>query len=243
MRPALHALLILLTLAWPTAQADRVLPEKFDATYTLTLGPLTLAKMTRKLYPTADGNFIYESHSKAIGYARWFTKSVLVERSEWRYDKQQLQPLTYTYDRTGEADRERHVKLIFDWAKLEVINVINSDPWKMEIKEGTQDKLVYQLALINDLLLGKRTGLKYSVADGGSIKDTEFEILGEERIRTSLGEFDTLKLKTQGSRRTTTLWCAKALAYIPVLIEQSNRGREAQLKLTSLTGIPIPTPN
>lgn len=213
------------------------LPEQFDASYTLSVGPLTLAEMTRKLYPKGDGSYVYESHSKAIGYARWFTKSVLVERSEWKYENQQLRPLIYSYDRTG--DKERHVKLVFDWANGRVTNIINNDPWKMDIPAAAQDKLLYQLALVNDLQLGRRTKLEYNVADGGTVKNFKFEVVGEERIKTDLGEFDTLKVKTEGTR-TTTLWCAKGLNYLPVLIEQHDERGRAHLKLISLSGIPIP---
>lgn len=217
------------------------LPEKFDATYTLTVGPLTLAEMTRKLYPKGDGSYVYESYSKAAGYARWFTKSVLVERSEWKYEKQQLRPLSYSYDRTGDSNKERHVKLVFDWVNSRVTNIINNEPWKMELPAGTLDKLLYQLAVVNDLQQGRRTKLEYNVADGGSMKNIRFEILGEERIKTALGEFDTLKVKTEGAR-TTTLWCAKTLGYLPVLIEQHDDRGQALLKMTGLSGITIPVP-
>ena len=244
MKPRLQTLLVFCGLALLGAHGTghaAGLPEKFEATYSLSVGPLTLAEMTRKLYPKGDGTYIYESHSKPLGYARWFTKTTLVERSEWRYENQQLRPLTYSYDRSGDSDKERHVKLLFDWQNGQVTNIINKDPWKMELPAGTQDKLLYQLALVNDLQQGKRTKLEYNVADGGTAKITKFEIIGEERIKTSMGEFDTLKLQTIGTR-TTTLWCAKALNFLPVLIEQHDDRGSAVLKLINLSGIPIPTP-
>lgn len=242
MRAALRTALLVTLASLCSGLFAAGLPEKFEATYSLNVGPLHLAEMTRKLYPKGDGSFVYESHSKPVGYARWFTKSSLVERSEWRLDNNRRPlPTLYTYDRTGDADKERRVKLIFDWNRLEVTNIINSDPWKMEIPAGTQDKLLYQLSLVNDLIMGRRTKLEYNVADGGAVKNFKFEIVGEERIKTALGEFDTLKLQTKGTR-TTTLWCAKALNYLPVLIEQHDDRGQALLKLTGLTGMPLPAP-
>jgi hypothetical protein len=244
MKQRLRALLIFTAFALLStlhySHAAGGLPEQFSATYTLSKGPLTLAEMTRKLYPKGNGSYIYESRSKAVGYARWFTKSTLLEQSEWVHDKQQLRPLTYSYDRTGDSDKERHVKLVFDWENNRVTNIINNDPWKMEIPAGTLDKLLYQLALMNDLQLGRKR-LEYNVADGGTVKKFKFEIVGEERVKTSIGEFDTLKLKTEGTR-TTILWCAKALNYLPVLIEQHDERGQGLLTLTSLSGIAIPTP-
>lgn len=244
MKRQLHTLITIITLALSAAchtGSAAGLPEKFDAIYNLSVGPMTLAEMTRKLSPKEDGSYLYESSSRPLGYARWFTKSVLVERSEWHYKGEQLRPLTYSYDRTGDSNKERRKGVLFDWKRGQIINRADQKPWKTPLISGTQDKLLYQLALVNDLQQGKRTKLEYNIADDGTTKTTTFQIVGEERIKTALGEFETLKLQTTGTR-TTTLWCAKKLNYLPVLIEQHDDRGSALLKLISLSGIPIPPP-
>ncbi|MFC1750975.1 DUF3108 domain-containing protein, partial [Pseudomonadota bacterium] len=214
--------------------AEVGLPNQFDVTYTLTKGPLTLGEMTRSLTPNGDGSFVYESHSKPIGYARWFTKQTLVERSTWIYHNSSLRPLDYRYDRSG-GGKERHVKLDFDWEKGRVTNHINNDPWKMDIPENAMDKLLYHLALMHDLQIGKEK-LHYQVADGGSLKNYEFEILGWETIKTDNGVFETIKLKRPG-RRETILWCAAELNFVPVRIEQQDKHGLLRMSMTGYSGI------
>ena len=216
------------------AQAEAGLPDRFSITYVLTKGPLTLGEMTRTLAPNDDGTYTYESYSKPVGYARWFTKSTLTERSKWTYHNKMLRPLVYSYDSSG-GKKERHVKLDFDWEKGRVTNTINNDPWKMDIPDNTMDKLLYHLALMHDLQIGRET-LQYQVADGGSLKSYEFEILGREKLKTKLGVFDTIKLKRPG-KRETILWCATELNFIPIRIEQDDKHGLLRMSVKNLSGI------
>lgn len=242
MRPTLHRLrtallvtLLSLPAAVTTAQAQTTaLPESFSVTYVLTMGPLSLAEMTRKLYKNEAGHYVFESYSKPIGYARWFTDNTLLEKSEWIYHEGEMRPLKYLYDRDG-SKKQRHVELSFDWENMRVTNTINNDPWSMEIVDGTLDKLLYHLAVMYDLERGDDS-LSYQVADGGKLKSYEFNKLGEETVNTSHGEFRTVKLERPGSR-DTTLWCAEELYYLPVRLMQEEDGKTLTLKLKSFSGI------
>ncbi len=217
------------------ARAGNTLPESFTVTYTLTKGPLTLADMKRKLYKNDHGNYVYESYSEPVGYARWFTDSTLLEKTEWTYHQQQLRPINYSYDRKG-SKKQRHVKLSFDWDKMRVTNDINNDPWSMKISDGTLDKLLYHLAVMQDLSNGKES-LEYLVADGGKLKTYSFSNLGKETLRTKLGRFKTIKLKRPG-KRDTILWCAEELSYLPVKMVQEENGIVLTLTLKSVIGLP-----
>jgi len=230
------SLLLLLGLALSsTIQAEQNLPESFNVTYTLQKGPVMLAEMKRKLYKNDNGNYVYESYSEPVGYARWFTDSTLLEKTEWNYHQQQPRPIKYSYDRNS-SKKKRHVKLNFDWNKMRVTNDINNDPWSMKITEGTLDKLLYHLAVMQDLSLGKEL-LEYQIADGGKLKTYSFSNLGPETIRTDLGTFETIKLKRPG-KRDTILWCAKKLNYLPIKVVQEENGIELTLTLKSVNGLP-----
>ncbi|HGX93180.1 MAG TPA: DUF3108 domain-containing protein [Candidatus Tenderia sp.] len=230
-------LFILASTSWAqeageTATPTGAQPVPFTAVYLLTSGPLTLGKMTRTLSLSAEGHYIYNSHSKPIGYAKWFVSTELRERSEWILHDGQPRPLSYRYDRTGDKKRERHVHIRFDWEKMRVINSINNDPWQMSIPADTLDKLLYHLAVVYDLQQGKTT-LSYHVADGGKLKTHTFEIIGNEQITTPLGTFNTLKLKTPG-KRDTIIWCAPELDYLPVQLEQKEKRGSLTMQMTSL---------
>ncbi len=211
---------------------EGIQPRLFTATYQLTSGPLTLGTMTRTLTLTPEGRYIYDSYSKPIGYAKWFVSTTLKERSEWILHNGRPRPLSYSYDRSGDKKRERHVRIEFDWKRMRVINSINNDPWQMKIPADTLDKLLYHLAVVYDLQQGRRE-LRYNVADGGKLKSHTFEIMGRERIETPLGTFNTLKLKTPG-KRDTTIWCAPELDYLPVQLEQSEKRGSLTMQMTEL---------
>ncbi len=230
----LGVVLVIAFVLMGVARAEPSLPESFSVTYTLNKGPLTLAEMTRKLYKNNEGHYVYESYSKPIGYARWFTDSTLLEKTEWIYHEGQLRPINYSYDRNS-SKRERHVKLKFDWNKMRVTNDINNDRWSMTIPTGTLDKLLYHLAVMHDLKQGN-TSLDYKVADGGTLKSYAFNNLGKETIKTGLGTFNTIKLERPG-KRDTILWCAEELNYLPVKIVQEEDGSQLTLTLKSFSGL------
>lgn len=227
----LSALLII-----PGSQAVDVLPEQFSANYKLALGPVELAQMTRKLYRNQQGNFVFESHSKPTGYARWLTSSELKESSEWIYHDGQMRPLHYVYDRSG--DKKRHVELKFDWDKQRVTNIINNDPWKMSVPNGALDKILYHLAVVRDLELGKEK-FEYQIADGGKLKTVRFEYQGEEVLETKLGRVNTIKMHHPGKRKEndTWLWFAKEFNYLPVQIQQQKKTGKVMITLQSLEGV------
>jgi hypothetical protein len=159
-----------------------------------------------------------------------------VERSLWSFHQNQPRPEQYTFFNSG-GKKKRNVQLDFDWQNNQVINTINGEPWSMALENGTQDKLLYQLRIMQDLPT-TGTSLRYPVADGGKLKYYEIDIIGKERIRTKLGVFDAFRLRhTKGSRKTT-MWCAEQLGYLPVRIEQQkNDDSPVVATLTSVTGI------
>ncbi len=225
-----------LLLCWSaiiSANPPPPLPE-FSAVYVLKKGPMEIGEMERRLSKQADGGYHFYTHSKPIGIAKWFTNDTLTEESFWRFDDQQMQPQKYVYHRRG--NKNRYLEMNFDWERNYVSTKVNKDsPWKLEIVTGTLDKLIYQLALMRDLRLGKQDFV-YQVADGGSIKEYKFRYIGKETIRTELGALDTMKFERDGSR-VTTIWCAPSLDYIPVQLEQGDERGSIQLNLIRLEGI------
>ena len=102
------------------------------------------------------------------------------------------------------------------------------------------DKLNYILALMRDLGRGERR-VEYPIADGGRrLKRYVLASVGEERIETGIGTFDTVVVRREreNSRRETTFWCARALGFFPVRIVHVERdGTPLTLRIKSLAGI------
>jgi hypothetical protein len=140
-------------------------------------------------------------------------------------EDQLLQPQLYTYDRSG-LGRDREARVTFDWEKRKVVNDINDNPWKMNVPLGTQDKVSFQIQLQRDLIAGKTENLAYTIADGGKIKEYQFAIVGNERLKTPLGQIDTVKIKRtrKDSDRITYAWMAPKYSYLLVRMQQEEDG-------------------
>ena len=217
--------------------ADAAFPS-FSADYVLKRNGITLGNATRSLRPASDGRYIFESLTYATGVIAWFVKDRIEERSTWALNGGQVRPLEYVYDRHG-GKKTRRVKLAFDWERMIVTNTIDGDPWRMDIPADAQDKLLYQLAIMQDLKNG-RDNLQYNIADGGRLKNYEFEILGEETLNTPLGKFNTIKIERLDDKRDTTVWCAPALNYLPVRLEQQESdGSRLSMDILSVKGLPV----
>jgi len=235
-RRGLCALLLGLAMATPAIETPAApLPERFTAIYALKKSGITIGE-TKRTLRREPGHYVFESVTRPKGIAKLFTNGQVVERSTWNFHQQKPRPETYSFFNSG-SKKNRNVKLAFDWERNTVINTINGEPWSMPLEQGTQDKLLYQLRLMLDLPTDSPS-LRYPIADGGKLKYYDIKIVGNERIRTELGTFDTVRLSRAKGGRKTTLWCARDLNYLPVRIEhREDDDSPVVAVLTSVKGL------
>ncbi len=224
---------------------DTISIPSFTAHYELLRNDsLKLGEVKRTTTLQTDGSIKFESHSKTTGLAALFIKDKIFEHSIFTLNQNTIQPLNYRYDRTG-GKRTRMTKLDFDWPTKSITNAVDGTKWHTEITPGTQDKLSYQLQLMLDLQAGLTT-FSYPVADDGILKEYRFTLLGEETIKTSIGEIETIKLKREraaDSKRKLTIWLAKSLHYLPVRIKQGKSAKKfITLEIKQIQGIQLKKP-
>jgi uncharacterized protein DUF3108 len=220
------------------AVADDYGPALFKADYTIRMKGAQIAQMTRHFSQQENGIYQYHSETRTTGLISLFRKDHIIENSNWELQADKLIPIDYYYDHSG-GKKDRKVNISFDWEKNRITNSVDGSSWKMPTSPNIMDKLLYQLAIMYDLKAGKEA-LQYTVADGGKTKVYNFEILGEEILKTPLGELLTIKLERHkpNSRRKSTLWCAKALDYLPVKVENIEKdGKITVALIKSLEGI------
>lgn len=214
--------LIILLLATDGAAADPSLPPLFEAEYSLRWTGIEVAVIKRSLMRRADGSYVFSSESRPAGLAAAVSDDLIQELSHWTFNDQGFVPLDYEYRHTG-SRKQRSVELDFDWAE-EIIRIrVNDTRWRLPLAPPILDKLLYQLAIMRDLKRGIVGPISYRIADGGKIKTYDFEQLGRETVETPYGEFETVKIsrrkRDSDEQRQTTLWCAAALNYLPVKVE------------------------
>lgn len=236
--PRLAALSLLVSTTVPSpAEPARGLPERFEATFLLEVSGATIARSRWSLSPGTSGRYLTVSRTEPVGMFALLSRDTIVERSEWSYADDWLQPHTYHYERTGRKPRK--VDITFDWEKGIAFHDSPTAPWRLRVAHGTMDKFNYLFALMRDLGRGKRD-VEYAIADGGRLKRYVLKSIGEERIDTALGRFDTAIVRREraNSKRETTLWLARALGFFPVKIVHVERdGKTMTIRIESLSGI------
>jgi hypothetical protein len=237
-------LLLLMQLGFidPTYSQGKALPisDKFSVEYVLESGLFTIGKTRRSLSALDNGLYVFESYTWPAGILSVFYPGDITERSVWKYQDNAAIPVEYSYKDTSQKNK-RDAVLTFDWKKDIVTNNINGNPWELHIRKGTQDKLLYQVSIMLDLMNEKQTtSLKYLVADGGKLRTYIAEIKGKEKIKTPAGEFDTIRIVREDKKSITTLWCAPSLNYLPVRIEHYKKKPDTRVNayLTTYQGLP-----
>lgn len=222
----------LLSSSLSVARGDDVL--LFTAVYSVEQAGITLGSMTRSVRREAGGQYVYESHSEANGLLSLMLDDPIVERSVFTPVDLRPRPLSYVYE--AGSNLKKRVTVEFDWNRHTITSEAKGTRWTMTAPAGTQDKLLYQYTLMLDLT---RPGaaLSYEVADGGAVKNYTFERLGSETMDSPFGRFETIKVRHQRAdgRRRTTLWCAPALRFVPVRVDQDRDGTLRTARLRSLT--------
>lgn len=235
--PFLLLILCCLFVSSSTIASSLPISDRFTVEYVLKSGFFEFGKTKRTLSRQENGRFVFTSTTTAAGMFSMFYTGHVTETSTWDLYEDRARPRQYSYIDTN---NNREVNLDFDWENKTVINTINGEPWSMEIKDGTQDKLLYQISIMLDLTNNNEIKtLGYSVADGGKLKIYDAKVQETETIETPAGVYKTLRIHRDDGKSVTTLWCAPSLNYLPVRIEHYKKGEtRVNAYLTKVNGLP-----
>lgn len=221
--------------------------QPFEAFYDLYVHGLRVGRLTRQLTVTANGEAEYASTTEAVGLVRLVKQETVAERSRFNLSTDAIRPLSYRYDRTG-GGNDKHVSVDFDWTNATVRTAVNEQSWQHALDGQIYDQLTYELRAMQQLGLpeGLPAEFTYRVADGARIKDFNFQMLGSEKLDTTLGSLDTIKLKrVRKGKREFTLWIAPELHFVPVkarYVEKDGTVTTAQVRALSANGTAVDQP-
>jgi len=228
----------LLWLALPGPVFAAAILAPFEIDYEVSNSGMVMIEMKRRLIRIDNGEYRFESLSRTTKPLSWFVKDRISEISRWQFHKQQLRPLHYQYIRKG-GSNNIHSELEFDWQQAMVSDRQRRPSWSHAIEPQTTDDLLYQLQLMMDLQAGKDV-FNYIVANDGKIRHYKFTRLDTEIIDLPLGRYETVKLRRDTGKRTTTIWCAPELDYMPVRIDLKEKdGSLIRADATRVKGLPF----
>jgi len=198
----------------------------FVAEYDVRYGSMAVGtSRTELVHAAPEGRWTIESHSTASGFARMIASGTLVQRSTFEASAGGLRPISYSFD-DGTKRTGRDVRLEFDWGSKRVSGTAEDEPVDLAASEGLQDAGSMQALVLVRLRSGAEPGT-IPMIEKDRIKVYRYTLLRRERLKTALGELDTVAYRSarEGSDRETISWFAPALGYTVVQAEQRINGK------------------
>lgn len=216
------------------AQPDAPL-QPFKTSFSVEWKGMNAGTAWLELTQTGPGQYRYVSRNNARGIFRLAFPDEITQTSDFLLENGIVKPLRYRAD-DGSADESRDISLDFDWNRNRVRGTAEKKPVDLEASTGLQDGMSVQIALIVELAAGRSPSM-YWMIDKNKLKDYEYSSEGTARIRTTLGELDTViwSSRRPNSDRITRVWYAPSLGYSPVKAERIRAGKvEVAMTLRSL---------
>ncbi|MBC7983188.1 MAG: DUF3108 domain-containing protein [Candidatus Obscuribacterales bacterium] len=172
-----------------------------------------------------DPAYVYESIAHARGMAKLVVHNTVREATTFKLEQGNIKPVHYELD-DGSKDTDEDTRLDFDWPGSKARGVHEDRPIELPLTNGVQDRMSAQVVVMQMLAAGQQPD-KIVFIDRDELKEYQYSRLREERLKTALGELDTVVYQSTraNSDRVSRLWYAPARGFIPVRGEQQRKGK------------------
>jgi hypothetical protein len=180
----------------------------------------------RKITSTESG--LWQMHSKA----HWLFLSI-EEVSVFMMPSWRLQ--NFEHKRKGMGSG-KDLSITVDHNNLSYVSETAKEERTLNFEDELYDSLNYQLRLQLDVACNpNRNVFDYPIAKKKGVRQYHFVRLNDERIKTNIGEFDTVKLikEEEEGKRKTTVWLAKELAYSVIKLDHTQDDKTDSLTISA----------
>jgi len=180
---------------------------------------------------TEPGEYLYVWTITARGIFRIAYRDDLVQKSWLKMAGEHVRPDKY-FGKEG----SQTVELNFDWKEKRATGVSETKPVDIKLPDGTQDVMSIQVEVMFDLKNGNLPKT-FQIIDKDQLKEFDYAQEGTARIRTAIGELDTVIVTSQrpGNNRILRMWFAPSLGFVPVQAERSRDGKlEISMRIKSV---------
>jgi hypothetical protein len=209
--------------------------KPFEASYAFMWSGFTAGVSTFSLKQDSDQQWTYTSRNQPHGLARLYSKASWTLSSEMTIGPDGVRPLIYKATDPDNGAIKGEVR--FDWGANRATGNAEGKNVDLALRPGVQDDLSMQIAMIN-ALSNDQVPKGISVFDVNGIRDYEFERVGAETLHTPVGDIATIIYRSHkaNSSRSNRYWLAPDYGYVPVQVEQQNKGDvQWTMKLRSIT--------
>ncbi len=149
-----------------------------------------------------------------------------VEHSIFNWKKQTIQPLFYQYI-IKNSFKTKQTEEVFDWTKKTITGHNNKKKWQYKFPPDITDPLNHQI-LFGKFLSKDKTlkNLPFTVSEKGQGKNRSYKVQASETLTIGTKKYNSIKLIRKRPNRSTIIWLAEELNFIPVKIYQEKDGEE-----------------
>lgn len=201
----------------------------FQASYQFSYNGKSMGSATRTLSKSGNNwTYVFAAKAGAIASA--------TETSHFSFNGNNI--ISNNFSRSSKILIHNNTMSINFNPNAKIINTKKDDKARsFAWKSGVLDELNAELQLREDL---KASGLKssYAIADAKEVESRRFVKQGMEKVKTSYGTFDTIKvvMKHDKPNRDTIFWLAPKLDYVPVKVSHQDGKTSYGLLLTGYKG-------
>lgn len=180
---------------------------------------------TAKIDYQRDGD-LYQLSSEvhATGIMGMFLDD-LIQRSRGKVLADGLQPDYFLY----QYDKKKQ-EAFFDWPARQLMLKSRKGDQTKPLAKGTQDLLsfFFQFMFVSPL---EQTGM--TIANGKTVRRYQYQFMGEVKVKTGAGVFDTIYILRDDPVRNEQLglWLAKDYQYLPVKIKKNKPNKNKTYEL------------
>lgn len=203
----------------PTAADAGIAP--FSAHYQADWKSINVGTSDLELKQDAEpGHYVYTWTITARGIFRLYRAEV-TQKSWLSIDADHVRP-----DRYRAEDGSSSINLDFDWTSRRARGTSETKPVDLTLTDGTQDVMSIQVQVMLDLKNGTLPAT-FQILDKDELKEFIYSQEGTAKIRTALGELDTIIVSSRraGNNRILRMWFAPSLGFIPVQAERTRDGK------------------
>jgi hypothetical protein len=200
----------------PMAATSDTALQPFSAHYTAEWKTITVGVSDLELRPDSAGTYMYTWTMAARGVFRLVYSNDVIQKSWVSIVADHVRP-----DRYQAEDGDATAHIDFDWNAKRARGVSDKKPVDLKLTDGTQDIMSIQVEVMLDLKNGKLPNT-FHILDKDEIKDFIYTQEGTAKLRTSLGQLDTIIVASRrvGNDRVLRMWFAPSLGFVPVQAER-----------------------
>ena len=227
-----------LAIAAPSTKSQEL--DTYTINYLATAGVATAS--ARRSLSKIEGNTYQLLNTINVELAgQSVTKIIEISEIILSKDKKWV-PNSYSKEQLG--FKETFEKVIYDWDQS-IAKVRTTDrSSQVNLEKGTFDQLSHQIAIRENFTEGNER-LSYNIIDKSTVEEYQYTIVGEEDLRTALGDFRSIKIERtqpEDDSRSIVFWLSTDWAGVLLKMNQViGMGIEVSLEIQDgvVNGKPI----